>query len=94
MLYLLQALVFDVGHTNPNLLDFQRYFNMLLIPFFLFSVLVFFQEKTYQAQLSWNKPLPIIIIAVALVFIITGKIERIKRYYLPNTIYPLVDSVQ
>ena len=94
MLYLLQAIVFEVGHSTNRLLDFQRYFNMLLIPFCLFSVLIYFQEKMPPQKAFWNRPLPIAIVVIALTFIISGKIERNKRYYLPNTIYPLVNMVQ
>jgi len=94
MLYFLQALVFNVGHTQDHLLDFQRYFNMLLIPFTLFSALIYFEEKGLGYCQTKKAPLSIAITALALIFIISGKIERTQRYYLPHTIYPLIDRVK
>jgi hypothetical protein len=94
MLYLLQAITFDVGHTFDHTLDFQRYFNMLLIPFFLFSLLVYTEEKIPQHQSSWQKHIPLTIMLIALTFAISGKIERTIRYNRPNEIYPLIDMVR
>ncbi len=94
MLYWLQALVFAVGHTQDHLLDFQRYFNMLLIPFTLFSVLIYFEERGLPHCQARKAPLSIAIAAIAFIFIISGKVERTHRYYLPQLIYPLVDRVK
>lgn len=94
MLYLLQAITFDVGHTFDHTLDFQRYFNMLLIPFFLFSLLVYTEETIPQHQSSWQKHIPLTIMLIALTFAISGKIERTIRYNRPNEIYPLIDMVR
>jgi hypothetical protein len=93
MLYLLQAIVFDVGHRYQTLLDFNRYFNMLLIPFTLFSLLLYFEEKGGALLQSSQQWLPRTITAVALIFLVSGKIERTFKYYLPKTIYPLVETV-
>lgn len=93
MLYLLQAIVFNVGHAFYRLLDFQRYFNMLLIPFTLFTVLIYFEEKRLSLHLTPKHPLAISIMAIASLFFVSGKIERSYRYYLPHLINPLVRAV-
>ena len=93
MLYLLQAITFDVGHTFDHTLDFQRYYNMLLIPFFLFTVLVYAEENVPQQQSTWQKHLPITVMFIALIFAISGKIERTIRNKRPNVIYKLIEMV-
>ncbi len=94
LLYILQALVFGMGHEIDHLLDFQRYYNMLLMPFTLFSLLLLFQEKGMAYCVHIKTPLSIAIVAVALIFVVTGKIERTRRYYMPEVIYPMVAQVQ
>ena len=70
MLYLLQSITFDVGHTFDHTLDFQRYYNMLLIPYFLFSVLVYAEENA-PLQYTWQKLLPTTVMLIALIFAIS-----------------------
>lgn len=94
MLYLLQAITFDVGHSFDHTLDFQRYFNMLLIPFFLFTLLVYTEETNTQQAYSWQKYTMPAVIIIALIFAASGKIERTIRYNRPNPIVQLVALVK
>ena len=93
MLYLLQAIVFDVGNSQKHVLDFGRYFNMLLIPFTLFSILLYFDEKSKAQVQTFKQALPITVVSIFLVFLISGKIEKTLKYYSPNTIYPLLETI-
>lgn len=88
MLYFLQAIVFEVGTLQSHLLDFQRYLNMLLIPFTLFSVLLYFEKKKEAIRFAF---LPAV--SLALLFIIGGKIERSVHYY-PAKLYPQVEAMK
>ncbi len=84
MLYLLQAITFGVGHSFDHTLDFQRYFNMLLIPFFLFTFTSISEETNTQQAYSWQKYTTPAVIIIALIFAASGKIERTIRYNRQN----------
>ncbi|MBA2652705.1 MAG: hypothetical protein H0U73_10620 [Tatlockia sp.] len=92
MLYLLQAIVFDLGNSQKHVLDFGRYFNMLLIPFTLFSILLYYDEKSEVQVQSFKQALPITVTSIFLIFLISGKVEKTYKYYLP-TIYPIVETL-
>lgn len=91
MLYLLQTIVFDSVHTG-KLLDFERYFNMLFFPFVIFTLLLYFQEKMKTKQ-SMPPALFTGITSLALIFIISGKVERTLHYYQAGRIENLVGVI-
>lgn len=96
MLYCLQAIVFGVnaGGSNVSILDFQRYYNMLFLPwvgltFFIALDII----KPQYAGLA--KRVTTVTVIVALIFLAGGKIERMKKFYqVPNLdkIYTLVNQ--
>lgn len=84
MLYILQALVFQVAPgKNTRILDFQRYYNMLFLPWF--SLTIFISLDIIKPHVS--KVTSILAVTAALVFLAGGKIERMRKFYQPYEFY-------
>lgn len=91
MLYLLQAIVFDVGHSSAHLLDFQRYYNMLFLPWVVLAV--FITLDTFKPRLINSTKGAIIASAVVCVFLVAGKVERTYRFYQPVPFFAVRDTI-
>ncbi|WP_131796045.1 hypothetical protein [Legionella lansingensis] len=89
MLYSLQAIVFDVGHTNRKILDFHRYYNMLFLPWVCISAFIALDNLKPQALNSLLSRTSLAIISLTLIFLFAGKIEREKKFYEPNQLYQI-----
>lgn len=92
-IYWLQAIVFRVGYQQTHLLDFPRYFNMVFVPFIL-SVLVVSLNTKPLRHLDNMKKWATVLSMLALIFIVGGKIERIKKYYHPFDFTHLAEVIQ
>jgi hypothetical protein len=93
MIYYLQALVFNVGHDNPDILDFPRYFNMLFLPWLALMIYMGLDEYQPLALKSLKHPLSLTIIMFSCVLLIAGKIERLHKYYQPHDLYAVYRAI-
>ncbi|KTC84208.1 hypothetical protein [Legionella brunensis] len=89
MLYFLQAIVFDIGHTNPQILSFHRYYNMLFLPWACIIVFMALDSLKPQAFESLLSRTSLTTVSLALVILIVGKIERGKKFYDHNQLYKI-----
>lgn len=94
MIYLLQAIVFQVGHGMPVILDFQRYFNMLFLPWLALAVFVYLDIKNPPAFANLSKAPAVALLSVVFVFLIVGTIERSHKFYNPNDLYEVRNQVE
>lgn len=94
MLYCLQSLVFDVGHSNEAILGFSRYYNMLFLPWLCMIIFIALEVIKPQSYNSLLKPASVITVSFAFVLLIGGKIERVKKFYQPNNLYALYSLIE
>jgi hypothetical protein len=88
-LYCLEAIVFDVGHTNPQILGFHRYYDMLFLPWLGLLVFLALDMLPTHPFNTLKNPLSITIICVASILLVAGKIERERKFYQPFNLYSL-----
>lgn len=93
MLYWLQAIVFAVGHDNFKILDFQRYYNMLFVPWLLISVFISLDAIKPKIFNHLLHPASIGIVLSALIILIFGKIERTHKLYNPNHVLEVYNII-
>ncbi|KTD17788.1 hypothetical protein EAW55_09695 [Legionella jordanis] len=93
MLFALEAIAFDLGHSTIEVLSFHRYFNMLCLPWLcmlIFLTLDSVPEDTFQRR---GKALSVISLGLSLLFLIAGRIEREHRFYHPHQLYELKEII-
>jgi len=93
-LYFLQALVFDVGHGNQEILAFQRYYNMLFLPLLGMAIFLTIDTMELSSLCKVHNPGFKAIFIVLLVLLIGGKIERTQRFHNTYDLYALTAAIQ
>jgi len=94
MIYLLQAVVFHVGHGIPKILDYQRYYNMLFLPWLAIMVFIYLDIKNPPGFDSFTKVPSFTLLMLVFVFLVVGKIERSHRFYNPYKLDQLLTLIE
>ncbi|CEK09326.1 hypothetical protein [Legionella hackeliae] len=93
MLYFLQAIVFAVGYENKDILGFHRYYNMLFLPWLCLLIFSVLDAVKFPALDSLSKPAGFIVVSLAAILLIGGKVERVRKFYQPHQLYQLYASI-
>lgn len=94
ILYLLEAIVFQVGQGVDHLLDFPRYYHILLIPTLVLILYLYIDAQgVFKKSSTMTHHTMRIMIFVLAAWLIIGKIERNHQYFMKEWLYPMVDEL-
>jgi hypothetical protein len=83
LIYLLEALTFDAGHNFQNLLAFNRYYNILFTPFFMFVAntwFFLFEEKYRSTNPKKYLKVAYIFLSFCPLLILVGAAQRLYGF--------------